>query len=177
MVTLLHPPYHAPLFEPYVGKTRTRLRYFTGHRSLYPQELHAIMREMGYAAPSKEAWSTLGDMREHDYLQGLANARWVFDIEHKPSAGQLVAEASLLGVPAFSGAARPNAELLLPEELRLSPNLSKAEVLSAVKAIVGYYDASPSAYASLCEGLHRRAAERLRPPTADSLFRAAVRCC
>ena len=174
----LRPPYDASLFAPYMRNPHRRgRRFMLARRCYWPGELSVAMSSFGLRYPIREAWTEKAPMDQHSYLRKLASCRWVLDIEFKPSAGQIVVEAALLGVPSFAGHGRTNAELLLPPDLLLPRNATLSSVIARINSTVHYYERRPDEYVQLCTELKDRAARLFRPPSARELYRTASECC
>lgn len=162
----LPPPYEVSLFQPYVRPARARFgRYMLARRSYWAGETRTLMRSLRYRYAVQEAWSTHTDatsMSQGAYLRRLAGCRWLLDIEFKRSAGQLIAEASLLGVPSIAGRGRANAERLLPSHLLVPRNATASEALATVNRTIRC--------ALRCSARNVAAASRrvLPPPTAPN---------
>jgi len=187
-VVNLPPPYLTRLFDPYVitnvaSKPRT---YFMQKRSLYAEALDKELLSMRYVPQgrkrsglswSSENWSFTGPMNTEDYLRRLASSRWVLNLDLKASAGQVSAEASLLGVPTISVHGKANPERLLPPQLLLPRALTQSEAVMAVRSIIDYYDDKPEEYALLADEVRRTAALQLTPPTKAQIYKLATTCC
>ena len=174
----LRPPYDASLFTPYARNPRRRgKRFMLARRCYWPGDLTVAMSTFGLRYAIREAWTERAPMDQHSYLRKLASCRWVLDIEFKPSAGQVVVEAALLGVPTFSGRGRTNAELLLPPSLLIPRNATLSAVVARINSTIRYYDQRPDEYVRLCAELSDRAARLFRPPSARQLYQTASECC
>jgi hypothetical protein len=113
-------------------------------------------------------------------LASLARCRWFISLDTKWSAGQSVAEASLLGVPTIAlRGYRSNAEVLLPPELLLpyTRDSDPATVVAHVQYLVRWYDANPGAYATLSEAIRRHAQVVLRPRPLAEIAAMLTSCC
>jgi hypothetical protein len=172
----LRPPYDASLFEPYLRRHRGR-RFMLAKRCYWAYELTALMRKLRYRYAERDGWTFSGTMNQHTYLRRLAACRWVLDVEFKPSAGQVIAEAALLGIPTISGYGRANAELLLPPQLLVAGNASPDAVFHHVNSTIHYYDSHPDEYALLSSQLRARAIRLFQPPSAANLYQMAIACC
>ena len=112
---------------------------------------------------------------------------------------QVVAEASLLGVPVVSVVGKANADLILPSHLLLPrqppptatqtvrysrrrrqrprARLPISRQVAFVNATLWRYERSAVDYARLSEHVRNHATARLRPPDPRALLRAASACC
>ena len=191
----LAPPYLPRLFDPYAdlpgGKPRL---FFMQKRSMYAEATAAELVSMGYApvptaarggpaggsrasAVHSESWSFTGPMNTADYLRRLSGCKWVLNLDLKQSAGQVSAEASLLGVPTISVRGKANPDRLLPPQLLLPRSVSQAQARAAVRRIIEFYDANPEEYARLADEVRRTAARVLTPPPRAHLFGSLVGAC
>ena len=81
----------------------------------------------GYEKLKGESW---GEFSYAEYFKNLHRARWIVALDPSLSAGQIIAEASLLGIPCFAFAGKPNARLLLPSELIVARDGSSEDIVS-----------------------------------------------
>ena len=191
-------PYSKHVFASFVTPPARRHRAFLmASRGLWHREIAQLMtRELGYRQLT-EGWgnASRGDEPKGyaSYLGALAGCRWVVSLDTKGSAGQLVAEASMLGVPVIAiRGVRANVELLLPDALRI-PNLqppfaararnrsleleAKQNTIQLVRQLIRYYETNTKEYAELSDSIQQRAQRLLQPPRRDSLAAQLTSCC
>jgi len=147
---------------------------FLQKRSVHTKAILEGMRQLGYQAVGTEAW---GKRTYFDYYKKMRQARWVIALDPALSAGQVVAEAALLGIPTIAFATKPNARLLLPRHLLVPPNTSAADHVSFVKNVVSTYDSGRRSYAKLSRSLKDTAQERLCVKSAERFMSMLSSCC
>jgi hypothetical protein len=143
-VRYLPPMYDPKDFDPYVTPPSERPRmYMQQERSHYRSETRLLMVEKNYTVEGQgdalgyamvdpavlltrcgcwcacAAWNETGQTRTYaSMLRTFGRCRWLISLDSKLSAGQMVAEAAMLGVPTIayrgfrSNGARPGSLLL-----------------------------------------------------------------
>ena len=90
-----------------------------------------------YSRSERENWQFRGSMTYDAYLTRLAACRWVLALDLKVSAGQVIAESAMLGVPVFSVVGKTNGDLVLPTELLLPRGVTALEAMAIVNRKTG----------------------------------------
>ena len=170
-------PYEEWRFAPFVRERRETLTYFIQKRCLHASSATRAMRSLGYGGPEREGWRTKGRMTYASYLARLSGCRWAIALDSYPSAGQVVAEASMLGVPVLALKGKTNAELVLPSKLLIPRNATSAEAGLFIQSVVGWYDSRPEEYSRLSMSIRRAASAVFVPPSAASLGSFLSMCC
>ena len=157
---------------------RSRLVYMHQQRSRFSSHVSRMMRSINYTAVT-EGWNETGYVEPYGgILRRFGTCRWLISLDTKPSAGQMVAEASMLGVPTIAyGGFRSNADLLLPSELLINPHKGVGETVARVRHIVSWYDANPRAYRRLSEAILEHAQHQLHPHSRAELAATLTSCC
>ena len=147
---------------------------FVQKRCAYADEISGRLAAKGYKRLHGESWG------HHTYSQYFANmirARWVIALDRSMSAGQVIAEASLLGIPTIAFAGKPNAKLLLPNDLTVAQNSSDEETIEFVLRVIASYDSERDSYRKLSTLMRERAKERLTFANTDNLVQQMSTCC
>ena len=190
------PPYDPQLYAPYRVRAAERHKlFFVQKRSQHRSEVTRALRMAGYRTGTVFKWDVKAHIKAKwdghciqeashtsqvqpyaSYLRGFAACRWAIALDLSKSAGQVVAEAALLGVPIFSYANKANARLVLPPELLVSSELSPNATARAIARVVQTYEGE-RAYAALSAGLIRRAEAALRLRNSRERAAMLLQCC
>ena len=93
------------------------------------------------------------------------------------SAGQIIAEASLLGIPCFAFAGKPNARLLLPSELIVARDGSSEDIVKYVVDVIESYDSGRRSYSELSMRIKETAQIKLTRFNTTALTQMLSACC
>ena len=112
-----------------------------------------------------------------EYFENLRRARWVIALDTSLSAGQVIAEASLLGTPTIAFAAKPNARLLLPDDLVIAHDSSAEGIITFTMDVIDSYDSGMKSYDDLSALSRERATDRLTRVDVHDLELEFRSCC
>jgi len=121
-----------------------------------------------------ESW---GKFSYAEYFENLRRARWVIALDASLSAGQVIAEASLLGTPTIAFAAKPNARLLLPDDLVIAHDSSAEGIITFTMDVIDSYDSGMKSYDNLSALVRERATDRLTRVDVHDLELKFKSCC
>ena len=121
-----------------------------------------------------ESW---GKFSYAEYFENLRRARWVIALDASLSAGQVIAEASLLGIPTIAFAAKPNARLLLPDALVIAHDRSAEDIITFTMDVIDSYDSGMKSYDDLSALVRERATDRLTRVDVHDLELKFKSCC
>lgn len=157
---LVPPIYDANAFARMQVPPRARTAFFVQKRCEYAAEIQQQMSAKGLQH-RREAWRDADSSSYAHFYGELGASRWAFALDRKMSAGQIVAEASLLGVPVFSYDQKPNARGVLPRALLVDARMAKDEALVHMWRTIRAYE-NETAYAQLCKRVKRAARAKFR---------------
>ena len=93
------------------------------------------------------------------------------------SAGQIIAEASLLCIQCFAFAGKPNARLLSPSELIVARDALSEDILKYVVDAIESYDSGRRSYSELSMRIKEKAQTKLTRFNTTALTQMLSACC
>ena len=148
--------------------------FFVQKRCAYADSIIEKLTLKGYEKLKGESW---GEFSYADYFKNLRRARWIIALDPSLSAGQVIAEASLLGIPSFAFAEKPNARLLLPSELVVARNGSSEDIVKYVVDVIESYDSGRRSYHDLSMRIKEKALTKLTRFNRSALTQMFSACC
>ena len=152
------PVVYVPELFKYIQPKR-RFSYFVEKRCDMQRDIIDLMKTYRFNM-NRENWKGRKTSTYSDFYRQLGKSRWVFALDKKNSAGQIIAEASLLGVPSFTYTEKTNGQFVLPSLLRLDSNKKKSVVLEQITQVISMFHNNKTAYNDLSLILRRNAIKR-----------------
>ena len=156
------------------NSSSSRAVFFVQKRSAHADKIIPKMIDKGYKKLDGESW---GRFSYAEYFENLRRARWVIALDASLSAGQVIAEASLLGVPTIAFAAKPNARLLLPDDLVIAHDSSAEDIIKFTMDVIDSYDSGMKSYDDLSALVREQAKDRLTRVDVHDLEVEFKSCC
>ena len=107
----------------------------------------------------------------------MHRTRWTIALDPSLNAGQIIAEASLLGIPCFAFAEKPNTRLLLPSELVVARDGSSEDIVKYVVDVIESYDSGRRSYNELSMRIKEKARTKLTRFNTTALTQNFSACC
>jgi len=155
---VLVPVVYVPMLFSYVSPEK-RTSYFVEKRCDMSSKIMKLMKT--YNLKSKgEMWKGSSTSTYRDFYRILGRSRWVFALDKKNSAGQIIAESALLGIPSFTYMEKANAQLVFPLFLELSRHNNRSVLLGQITNVIREFEKNKSAYNDLSLLIRKSAIKR-----------------
>ena len=148
--------------------------FFVQKRCAHAGAIIEKLTRKGYEKLKGESW---GEFSYAEYFKNLHRARWIVALDPSLSAGQIIAEASLLGIPCFAFAGKPNARLLLPSDLVIARDGSSEDIVKCVVDVIESYDSGRRSYSELSMRIKEKAQTKLTRFNTTALTQMLSACC